>query len=206
MLDDEELKTQALEAVEQHGIVFLDEIDKVARQSGTQGADVSREGVQRDLLPLVEGSTVNTKYGMVKTDHILFIASGAFQRVQAVGPDSGTAGPLSDPRRAQVADDRGLRAHPDGARRFADLAVRGAAAHRGGDARLSRRMASGASPRSRTTSTRTPRTSARAACTRSWSACWKRFPSKPLTRAARKSSSTPPTSTTTWPSCRRTRT
>ncbi len=78
MLDDEELKTQALEAVEQHGIVFLDELDKVARSTGTQGADVSREGVQRDLLPLVEGCTVNTKYGMVKTDHILFIASGAF--------------------------------------------------------------------------------------------------------------------------------
>ena len=70
MLDEEELKTQALEAVEQHGIVFLDELDKVARRSETQGADVSREGVQRDLLPLVEGSTVNTKYGMVKTDHI----------------------------------------------------------------------------------------------------------------------------------------
>jgi len=78
MVDEEELKTKALEAVEQHGIVFLDEIDKVARRSETQGADVSREGVQRDLLPLVEGSTVNTKYGMVKTDHILFIASGAF--------------------------------------------------------------------------------------------------------------------------------
>jgi len=78
MLDDEELKTQALEAVEQHGIVFLDELDKVTRSSGTVGADVSREGVQRDLLPLVEGSTVNTKYGMVKTDHVLFIASGAF--------------------------------------------------------------------------------------------------------------------------------
>jgi ATP-dependent HslUV protease ATP-binding subunit HslU len=78
LVDEEELKTRALEAVEQHGIVFLDEIDKVARSSNTQGADVSREGVQRDLLPLVEGSTVNTKYGMVKTDHILFIASGAF--------------------------------------------------------------------------------------------------------------------------------
>jgi ATP-dependent HslUV protease ATP-binding subunit HslU len=78
MLDEEELKSQALEAVEQHGIVFLDELDKVAKSSGTQGADVSREGVQRDLLPLVEGSTINTKYGMVKTDHILFIASGAF--------------------------------------------------------------------------------------------------------------------------------
>ena len=78
MVDEEELKAQALDAVEQHGIVFLDELDKVARHSETQGADVSREGVQRDLLPLVEGSTVNTKYGMVRTDHILFIASGAF--------------------------------------------------------------------------------------------------------------------------------
>ncbi len=78
IVDEEELKAQALEAVEQHGIVFLDEIDKVARHFETQGADISREGVQRDLLPLVEGSTVNTKYGMVKTDHILFIASGAF--------------------------------------------------------------------------------------------------------------------------------
>jgi ATP-dependent HslUV protease ATP-binding subunit HslU len=78
MVDEEELKAQALEAVEQQGIVFLDELDKVARRSETMGADVSREGVQRDLLPLVEGSTVNTKYGMVRTDHILFIASGAF--------------------------------------------------------------------------------------------------------------------------------
>ena len=78
LVDDEELKAKALEAVEQQGIVFLDEIDKVARRTDTQGADVSREGVQRDLLPLVEGSTVNTKYGMVRTDHILFIASGAF--------------------------------------------------------------------------------------------------------------------------------
>ena len=78
MLDDEEIKAQALAAVEQHGIVFLDELDKVTRRAETMGADISREGVQRDLLPLVEGSTVNTKYGMVKSDHILFIASGAF--------------------------------------------------------------------------------------------------------------------------------
>lgn len=78
MLDEEDLKTLALEAVEQHGIVFIDEIDKIARRSETQGADISREGVQRDLLPLVEGATVTTKHGMVKTDHILFIASGAF--------------------------------------------------------------------------------------------------------------------------------
>jgi len=78
MLDEEELKSRALEAVEQHGIVFLDELDKVTRRAESVGADVSREGVQRDLLPLVEGCTVNTRYGMVKTDHILFIASGAF--------------------------------------------------------------------------------------------------------------------------------
>ncbi len=78
MVNDEELKTRAVANVEQNGIVFLDEIDKIASRSETQGADVSRQGVQRDLLPLVEGTTVNTKYGMVKTDHILFIASGAF--------------------------------------------------------------------------------------------------------------------------------
>jgi ATP-dependent HslUV protease ATP-binding subunit HslU len=78
LVNEEELKLQALRNAEQNGIVFLDEIDKIARRQDVQGADVSREGVQRDLLPLVEGSTVNTKYGMVKTDHILFIASGAF--------------------------------------------------------------------------------------------------------------------------------
>jgi ATP-dependent HslUV protease ATP-binding subunit HslU len=79
LVNEEELKAQALRNAEQNGIVFIDEIDKIARrQDSVSGADVSREGVQRDLLPLVEGSTVNTKYGMVRTDHILFIASGAF--------------------------------------------------------------------------------------------------------------------------------
>ena len=78
LINEEEVKAEALEAVEQTGIVFLDEIDKVAKRSHTAGADVSREGVQRDLLPLIEGCTVSTKYGMVRTDHILFIASGAF--------------------------------------------------------------------------------------------------------------------------------
>lgn len=77
IVNEEEVRARALESVEQNGIVFLDEIDKIARRSD-HGGDVSREGVQRDLLPLVEGSTVFTKYGMVKTDHILFIASGAF--------------------------------------------------------------------------------------------------------------------------------
>ena len=78
LVNDEEVKTQALANVEQNGIVFLDEIDKIAARSEISGADVSRQGVQRDLLPLVEGTTVSTRYGMVKTDHILFIASGAF--------------------------------------------------------------------------------------------------------------------------------
>ncbi|MBR6027340.1 MAG: ATP-dependent protease ATPase subunit HslU [Neisseriaceae bacterium] len=78
LINEEELRSQVVEAVEQHGIVFIDEIDKVTSSSSTHGADVSRQGVQRDLLPLVEGTTVSTKYGMIKTDHILFIASGAF--------------------------------------------------------------------------------------------------------------------------------
>lgn len=78
LVNDDDIKIRALEAVEQNGLVFIDELDKVTARSETSGPDVSREGVQRDLLPLVEGSTVSTKYGMVKTDHILFIASGAF--------------------------------------------------------------------------------------------------------------------------------
>ncbi|MBQ4850491.1 HslU--HslV peptidase ATPase subunit [Pseudoalteromonas sp. MMG012] len=79
MVNPEELKEQAIFSVEQNGIVFIDEIDKICKRGEAQGPDVSREGVQRDLLPLIEGSTVSTKHGMVKTDHILFIASGAFQ-------------------------------------------------------------------------------------------------------------------------------
>jgi ATP-dependent HslUV protease ATP-binding subunit HslU len=77
-VNDDDVKARAVQRVEQNGIVFIDEIDKIAGRSETHGPDVSREGVQRDLLPLVEGSTVSTKYGMVRTDHILFIASGAF--------------------------------------------------------------------------------------------------------------------------------
>ncbi|MGH7829869.1 MAG: ATP-dependent protease ATPase subunit HslU, partial [Candidatus Binatia bacterium] len=78
LIDMDKVITEAIRRVEQSGIVFIDEIDKIAGRESTHGPDVSREGVQRDLLPIVEGSTVNTKYGMVKTDHVLFIASGAF--------------------------------------------------------------------------------------------------------------------------------
>ena len=78
LINEEDIKALAVTLVEQNGIVFLDEIDKVAKRGEYAGTDVSREGVQRDLLPLIEGCTVSTKYGMIKTDHILFIASGAF--------------------------------------------------------------------------------------------------------------------------------
>ena len=78
LINDDDIKAKALAAAEQNGIVFIDEIDKITAREGLQGADVSRQGVQRDLLPLIEGTTVSTKYGMIKTDHVLFIASGAF--------------------------------------------------------------------------------------------------------------------------------
>ena len=106
MVNDEELKTRAIANAESNGIVFLDEIDKIASRSELQGADVSRQGVQRDLLPLVEGTTVNTKYGMVKTDHILFIASGAFHLAKPSDLIPETSGPLSDQSRARFADGR----------------------------------------------------------------------------------------------------
>ena len=126
---------------------------------------------------------VNTKYGPLKTDHVLFIASGAFHHVQALGPDPGAAGPLADPRRARVADGGGLRAHPHRAGCLADRAVPGAAGHRGCGRWSSPPTACGASPRSRIRSTSAPRTSARAACTPSWSGCWRRSPSMLPSRA-----------------------
>ncbi|MCX2955988.1 MAG: AAA family ATPase, partial [Candidatus Portiera aleyrodidarum] len=79
LLNMEEIKKEAINSVEQNGIVFIDEIDKICKRRDVSGPDISREGVQRDLLPLIEGCTVSTKYGIVKTDYILFIASGAFQ-------------------------------------------------------------------------------------------------------------------------------
>ena len=78
LINEEDIRNSAIESVEQNGIVFIDEIDKVCKKSEQRVGDVSREGVQRDLLPLVEGSTISTKYGMIKTDHILFIGSGSF--------------------------------------------------------------------------------------------------------------------------------
>ena len=107
-----------------------------ASESQMGGPDVSREGVQRDLLPIVEGSNVQTKYGMVKTDHVLFVAAGAFHVVEAERSDSRAAGPLPDSRRAQAAHRSGLRAHHDGAGERAHQAVRRARRGRRREARV----------------------------------------------------------------------
>ena len=136
LLDDETVKAAALEAVQQNGIVFLDEIDKICARADARGADVSREGVQRDLLPLIEGTTVSTKYGPVKTDHILFIAIGRVSYRQTVGSAAGVAGPSADPGGVAGADRGGFRAHPDRDGQRADPAILSAAGDRGGGGQL----------------------------------------------------------------------
>lgn len=103
LIDMDAVTEEALRRAEQDGIVFIDEIDKVAGRS-TNGPDVSREGVQRDILPIVEGSTVNTKYGVVKTDYMLFIAAGAFHVAKVTGSHSGIAGTFPGARESQAAD------------------------------------------------------------------------------------------------------
>ena len=125
LVDMDSVARIAVERVEQSGIIFVDEIDKIAgREGGGQGGpDVSREGVQRDILPIIEGTTVNSKYGMVRTDHILFIAAGAFHVSKPSDLDSRAAGTLSDSGRAGTARQRRLRAHPHGAEECAREAV-----------------------------------------------------------------------------------
>ena len=114
LLDQDALIQEAIRQVENNGIVFLDEIDKIcARSEARMGADVSREGVQRDLLPLIEGTTVATKYGPVKTDHILFIASGAFHVSKPSDLLPELQGRLPIRVELAPAHRRGLQAHPD---------------------------------------------------------------------------------------------
>ena len=177
MINEEEIKLKALNAVEQNGIVFLDELDKVARRSDTLGADVSREGVQRDLLPLVEGCTVSTRYGMIRTDHVLFIASGAFSvaKPSDLIPELQGRFPIRVELSALDADDFvRILTEPD-----ASLTEQYTALMATERVRLySNPPASSASPRSLSTSTSAPKTSARGGCTRSWSGCWKPFPSR----------------------------
>ena len=174
MINEEELKLRAVENAEQNGIVFIDEIDKIARRQETAGADVSREGVQRDLLPLVEGCTVNTKYGTVKTDHVLFIASGAFHMSKPSDLIPELQGRLPIRVELEPLKVRGFRAHPDRARCLAVPSILRAAGHRGRRARV--RGLRGAAPRrgGLRGERDAPRTSARAACTPSWSGCSKR--------------------------------
>ena len=120
LVNEDEIRAQAIQNAEQNGIVFIDEIDKVASRNETAGADVSRQGVQRDLLPLVEGTTVSTKYGPVRTDHILFIASGAFHLSKPSDLIPELQGRLPIRVELQVAVGAGLRGHPhaDATRRW----------------------------------------------------------------------------------------
>ena len=123
LLDDETVTKSALEAVEQNGIVFLDEIDKVCARTENRGGDVSREGVQRDLLPLIEGTTVVDQTRRGENGSYPVHRLGCVPCGQALGPAAGTSGSLADPRRASCADRRGFRAHPDRNRQRADSSV-----------------------------------------------------------------------------------
>jgi ATP-dependent HslUV protease ATP-binding subunit HslU len=176
LLDMDAVNKEAIRRVEQSGIVFIDEIDKIASREGMGGPDVSRQGVQRDLLPIVEGSTVNTKHGMVRTDHILFIASGAFH-MSKPSDHSRVPGPFSHPGRARPADARRFRPHSHRARRAPGSCWRSLKAGHwwcGCSSRPSRSPRSPTSPRASTTAWRT---SAHAGFTRSWNACLTRYPS-----------------------------
>ena len=134
LIDMDQVTRLAVERVEDSGIVFLDEIDKIAGREAGHGPDVSREGVQRDILPIVEGTTVNTKYGMVSTDHILFIAAGAFHVSKPSDLIPELQGRFPDPRGAEVADGGGFCADFDGAEVVAGEAIDGAAGDRGAEA------------------------------------------------------------------------
>ena len=178
LIDMDQVTRVALERVESSGIIFLDEIDKIAGRECGHGPDVSREGVQRDILPIVEGTTVNTRYGFVRTDHILFIAAGRVPCLEAERPDSRVAGPLPDPRGAEVAHGGGFHPHPEGAEERAGQAVHGAARDRRHQADLHRRRAGRGGELRRAGERDHRKTSARGGCTPSWRSCWKRSPSK----------------------------
>ena len=140
LVDMDDVVNEALDRVENHGIIFIDEIDKIAGERGHRwGPDVSREGVQRDLLPIVEGSTVQTRYGYVRTDHILFIAAGAFHVSKPSDLIPELQGRLPDPGGADAAHRGRLRPDHDGARERAHQAVPGAGRGRGRDPRVHRR-------------------------------------------------------------------
>ena len=136
LINQEKVNAAAIELAENLGIIFIDEIDKIVASEQTHGADVSRQGVQRDLLPIVEGTTVQTRYGYVKTDHMLFIAAGAFHRAKPSDLMPELQGRF--PIRVELAgpDQGRFRPHPHRAEGCADEAVPGAVGHGGGRARL----------------------------------------------------------------------
>ncbi len=144
LVDMEKVAHEAINRAEQSGIVFIDEIDKIAGRESAHGPDVSREGVQRDLLPIVEGSTVNTKYGAVRTDHILFVASGAFHTSKPSDLIPEFQGRFPIRVELQRAHPRGLHPHPDRARERADPPVRGADGDRERASDVHRRRGRGA--------------------------------------------------------------
>ena len=147
LLDQEQLVQESIRAVEQNGIVFLDEIDKITARDGRIGGDVSREGVQRDLLPLIEGTTVSTKHGAGEDRPHPVHRVGRVPRLEALRPAARAARPAADPRRAEAADARRPAPHPDRDRGLADQANRGAARHR--------RRHAAISPTTRSTPSRT---------------------------------------------------
>ena len=205
----ESVSRTAVQRVEQAGIIFIDEIDKIASRDGMRGGghgpDVSREGVQRDILPIVEGTTVNTKHGMVKTDHILFIAAGAFHvsKPSDLIPELQGRFPIRVELEPLTRDDF-VRILTEPRNALVKQYI-GAARHRGPDADVHARTRSSASPTSPRASTTPPRTSARAACTRSWNACSTRSRSTRPICAEKSSRSTRPTSTACSPTSSRTR-
>ena len=139
LIDMDQVTRIAVDRVEQMGILFIDEIDKIAGRESGHGPDVSREGVQRDILPIVEGTTVNTRYGMVRTDHILFIAAGAFHTTKPSDLIPELQGPLPDSRRAQLAFRSRFHPHPHRAEKRAHQAIHRAARYRRPETLLQRR-------------------------------------------------------------------
>ena len=143
LVDMDQVTRAAVERVENSGIVFLDEIDKIAGREGGHGPDVSREGVQRDILPIVEGTTVNTRYGMVRTDHILFIAAGAFHVSKPSDLIPELARTVPHPGGIAVVDGRGLHPHSDRAEIVADQAIHRTARDGGGEVEIHAGIARG---------------------------------------------------------------
>ena len=166
LVDMDQVTRVAVERVENNGIIFLDEIDKIAGRESGHGPDVSREGVQRDILPIVEGTTVNTRYGMVRTDHILFIAAGAFHVSKPADLIPELQGRFPIRVELDSLTVEGFRSHPDGAAKRSDQAIYGAAGNRRRQARLSGRCGAGDCALCRPSSMKPPKTSARAGSTR----------------------------------------